>query len=140
MDHGVGGVRQRRLSRPGSALCRDRTLLTGDAALVVRPHTAAGAKKAAADAIALFTALHRHGVRFGQRLGLGGPEADPPHCTAPPRAGQRGTGRIVRSRPASDAGPVQAEPQVRVSRRPGALDLGAVSHARDAVDQLVAQP
>ncbi|WP_335937311.1 FAD binding domain-containing protein [Streptomyces sp. PTD5-9] len=75
----------------------DRMLLTGDAAFVVRPHTAASADKAAADAIALFTALqqapslddalraweknrlaegmalYRYGVGLGHRLGLGGP-------------------------------------------------------------------
>lgn len=76
---------------------KDRMLLTGDAAFVVRPHTAASAEKAAADAITLFTALqqlpslddalaaweknrlaegtalYRHGVGLGQRLGLNGP-------------------------------------------------------------------
>ncbi|OXY88037.1 hypothetical protein BEK98_42865 [Streptomyces diastatochromogenes] len=75
-----------------------RTLLTGDAAFVVRPHTAASAEKAAADAITLFTALqqvpsldgalrawekdrlaegtalYRHGIGLGHRLGLGGSE------------------------------------------------------------------
>ncbi|MFB6986885.1 hypothetical protein [Streptomyces sp. NPDC056304] len=75
----------------------DRMLLTGDAAFVVRPHTAASAEKAAADAITLFTALqqvpsldgalraweknrlaegmtlYQHGVGLGHRLGLGGP-------------------------------------------------------------------
>ncbi|MFC9624609.1 FAD-dependent monooxygenase [Streptomyces sp. NPDC056930] len=37
----------------------DRMLLTGDAAFVVRPHTAASAETAAADAITLFTALQQ---------------------------------------------------------------------------------
>lgn len=78
-------------------MCKDRMLLTGDAAFVVRPHTAASAEKAAADAITLFTALqqlpsveaalaaweknrlfegtalYQHGVGLGQRLGLSGP-------------------------------------------------------------------
>ncbi|MFD7878583.1 hypothetical protein ACFV5G_31585 [Streptomyces sp. NPDC059766] len=76
-----------------------RMLLTGDAAFVVRPHTAASVEKAAADAIALFTALlqvpsldgalraweknrlaegtalHRHGIGLGDRLGLSSSEA-----------------------------------------------------------------
>ncbi|WP_432187812.1 hypothetical protein [Streptomyces sp. Tue6028] len=76
-----------------------RTLLTGDAAFVVRPHTAASAEKAAADAITLFAALqqipsldgalrawekdrlaegmalYKHGVGLGHRLGLGTSEA-----------------------------------------------------------------
>lgn len=80
-----------------SRMRKDRMLLAGDAAFVVRPHTAAGAEKAAADAITLFgalgqlpsldaaleaweenrlaegTALYRHGVGLGQRLGLDGP-------------------------------------------------------------------
>ncbi|MFD4507071.1 hypothetical protein [Streptomyces sp. NPDC058457] len=80
-----------------SRMRQDRLLLTGDAAFVVRPHTAASAEKAAADAIILFTALqqlpsldaalaawennrlaegdalYRHGVGLGQRLGLNGP-------------------------------------------------------------------
>lgn len=75
----------------------DRMLLTGDAAFVVRPHTAASAMKAAEDAIALFTALqqfpsleaaleawaknriaegsalYHSGIGLGQRLGLNGP-------------------------------------------------------------------
>ncbi|MER5598701.1 hypothetical protein [Streptomyces sp. NPDC002265] len=66
---------------------------------MVRPHTAASAEKAAADAIALFTALqqvpfldgalqaweknrlaegmalHRHGIGLGDRLGLSSSEA-----------------------------------------------------------------
>ncbi|MEU5101114.1 MULTISPECIES: FAD-dependent monooxygenase [unclassified Streptomyces] len=98
-----------------SRMRRGRTLLTGDAAFVVRPHTAASAEKAAADAIALFTALqqvpsvdaalqawekdrlaegaalYEHGVRLGQRLGLGGPEADPPHRPAPGNAARGGS-------------------------------------------------
>ncbi|MFD5563417.1 FAD binding domain-containing protein [Kitasatospora griseola] len=76
-----------------------RILLTGDAAFVVRPHTAASTEKAAADAITLFqalrqapssdtalqtwerlrlaegTAIHDQGVGLGRRLGLDGPEA-----------------------------------------------------------------
>ncbi|OIJ95686.1 hypothetical protein BIV24_08440 [Streptomyces colonosanans] len=76
---------------------KGRMLLTGDAAFVVRPHTAASAEKAAADAITLFTALqqlpsldaalaaweknrlaegialYRHGVGIAQRLGLNSP-------------------------------------------------------------------
>ncbi|MFD4605159.1 hypothetical protein ACFWPQ_44970 [Streptomyces sp. NPDC058464] len=80
-----------------SGMRRGRLLLTGDAAFVVRPHTAASAEKAAADAITLFTALqqlpsleaalaaweknrldegdalYRHGVGLGLRLGLNGP-------------------------------------------------------------------
>ncbi|MFC4015299.1 FAD-dependent monooxygenase [Nonomuraea purpurea] len=76
-----------------------RMLLTGDAAFVVRPHTAASAEKAAADAITLFTALqqvpsldgalraweedrlaegmalYRRGIGLGHRLGLGSAEA-----------------------------------------------------------------
>lgn len=71
-----------------------RMLLTGDAAFVVRPHTAASTEKAAADAITLFhalrqapsadaalqawedlrlaagTAIHSQGVSLGHRLGL----------------------------------------------------------------------
>ncbi|NEB96238.1 hypothetical protein [Streptomyces bauhiniae] len=71
-----------------------RTLLTGDAAFVVRPHTAASAEKAAADAITLYHALQQapstdaalqaweqlrlaegaaiysQGVSLGHRLGL----------------------------------------------------------------------
>ncbi|WP_345651514.1 FAD binding domain-containing protein [Streptomyces siamensis] len=77
----------------------DRLLLTGDAAFVVRPHTAASAEKAAADAITLFHALRQaqsadaalraweqlrlaegaaiygQGVGLGHRLGLSGMEA-----------------------------------------------------------------
>ncbi|MEU6577175.1 hypothetical protein [Streptomyces sp. NPDC046805] len=84
-----------------SRMRRDRMLLTGDAAFVVRPHTAASAEKAAADAIALFTALqqipsvdaaleawerdrlaegtalYRHGVGLGHRMGLNGLDATP---------------------------------------------------------------
>ncbi|MET9243231.1 hypothetical protein [Nonomuraea sp. NPDC003709] len=84
-----------------SRMRKDRMLLTGDAAFVVRPHTAASAEKAAADAIALFTALgqfpsvdaallawekdrlaegaalYRHGVSLGHRLGLSAPAAMP---------------------------------------------------------------
>ncbi|MEU0809714.1 FAD-dependent monooxygenase [Streptomyces sp. NPDC005970] len=84
-----------------SRMRKDRILLTGDAAFVVRPHTAASAEKAAADAITLFTALqqvpsveaaleawerdrlaegaalYRHGVGLGQRMGLNAPEATP---------------------------------------------------------------
>ncbi|MFF4576655.1 FAD-dependent monooxygenase [Streptomyces sp. NPDC001410] len=80
-----------------SRMRKDRMLLTGDAAFVVRPHTAASAEKAAADAITLCTALqqlpspdaalaaweknrlaegtalYRHGVGLGQQLGLNGP-------------------------------------------------------------------
>ncbi|MFJ6564685.1 hypothetical protein ACIQMV_33485 [Streptomyces sp. NPDC091412] len=76
----------------------DRMLLTGDAAFVVRPHTAASAEKAAADAITLFHALQQapsadaalqaweqvrlaegaaiysQGVALGHRLGLSGME------------------------------------------------------------------
>ncbi|WP_152860707.1 FAD binding domain-containing protein [Streptomyces acidicola] len=82
-----------------SRMRKDRRLLTGDAAFVVRPHTAASAEKAAADAITLFTALqqlpsleaaleawernrlaegnalYRHGVGLGQRLGLNSPSS-----------------------------------------------------------------
>ncbi|WP_189188288.1 FAD binding domain-containing protein [Streptomyces albiflavescens] len=85
LDGRVGRMRQGRM------------LLTGDAAFVVRPHTAASAEKAAADAITLFTALqqlpsmdaalaaweknrlaegtalYRHGIDLGQRLGLNDP-------------------------------------------------------------------
>ncbi|WP_341934842.1 FAD-dependent monooxygenase [Microbacterium sp. LWO14-1.2] len=39
-------------------LVRDRAVLLGDAAAVVRPHTAMGASKAAGDALALTRALH----------------------------------------------------------------------------------
>ncbi|MFD7593708.1 hypothetical protein ACFV6D_11830 [Kitasatospora sp. NPDC059812] len=76
-----------------------RILLTGDAAFVVRPHTAASTEKAAGDAITLFQALRRapsadtalqtwerlrlaegaaiqrQGVNLGRRLSLDGPEA-----------------------------------------------------------------
>ncbi|MFH8775952.1 hypothetical protein [Streptomyces sp. NPDC017958] len=38
---------------------KDRMLLTGDAAFAVRPHTAASAEKAAADAIHLFTTFQQ---------------------------------------------------------------------------------
>ncbi|MFJ5921129.1 hypothetical protein ACIQF6_00845 [Kitasatospora sp. NPDC092948] len=76
-----------------------RILLTGDAAFVVRPHTAAATEKAAAEALTLHralreapstdaalrawerlslaeaTAIHRQGVGLGRRLGLDSPEA-----------------------------------------------------------------
>lgn len=80
-------------------MINDRILLTGDAAFVVRPHTAASAEKAAADAITLYralqevpsvdaalhawendrlaegTAIYKHGVRLGHQLGLSGFES-----------------------------------------------------------------
>lgn len=43
-------------------LIRDRSLLLGDAAAMVRPHTAMGAAKAAGDALALARALHSSSV------------------------------------------------------------------------------
>lgn len=74
-------------------LVRDRAVLLGDAAAVVRPHTAMGAAKAAGDALALTRALHsspidaalvsygeqrlpvardiaRYGMRLGEQLPL----------------------------------------------------------------------
>jgi len=47
----------------------DRVVLLGDAAFVARPHTGAGAGKAAADALALARALKRHGTRVDEGLG-----------------------------------------------------------------------
>lgn len=76
-----------------------RLLLSGDAAFVVRPHTAASAEKAAGDAMALLSALgqdstledalagwerdrlqegsaiYHHGIGLGSRLGLASPTA-----------------------------------------------------------------
>ncbi|MFJ6141503.1 hypothetical protein [Kitasatospora sp. NPDC092286] len=98
VEHTTEPFLQAILDARATRMRNHRILLTGDAAFVVRPHTAASTEKAAADAITLLhalqqapsadtalqawerlrlaegTAIHRQGVSLGRRLGLSGPE------------------------------------------------------------------